>query len=110
MKNLLLFLALPMFFFASCENRGEWVISDVSKDTLLIAETRVKTPTALLLEISGHVNDSIEVRGVRLPGGKIQEKFRLDHYYPKVAVQFKSYKATKGSLRIKYHVPSIYDF
>ena len=42
---------------------------DVSKDTLLIAETRAKTPTALLLEISGHVNDSIEVSGVRLPGG-----------------------------------------
>ena len=100
-----------MFFLTSCEqNRGEWIITDVSKDTILIAETKVKSPTTLLLEISGQVNDSIEVSGIRLPGGKIQKEFRLDHYYPKVSVQFKSYKATKGNLRIKYYVPSMYDF
>ncbi|MNK09421.1 hypothetical protein D3C87_273800 [compost metagenome] len=107
MKNLLLFLSLPIFFLASCDpkNKGQWVITDVSKDTLLIAETKVRHPSTLILEISGQVNDTIEVHGMKLPGGKIQREFRLDHYYPKVSVQFKSYKATKGSLKIKYHLP-----
>lgn len=106
-KTLRLLYLIPLFFLISCDqkNRGEWLIADVSRDTLLIAETDVKTPTTLLLKISGQVDDSIEVSSIKIPGGKIEEELRYDHYYPKIEVNFKSYKAKKGSLRVKYYLP-----
>jgi hypothetical protein len=101
------FSCLVMFLLTSCDkhNKGEWIITDVSKDVLLTAETNVKMPTTLILQISGYANDSVEVRSMRLPGGRINEEFKLDHYSSDISVQFRSYKAKKGNLKIKYYLP-----
>jgi len=97
-----------MFFLASCGNSGEWNISDLSKDTVLTAQTRRFTPTTLILQVSGYASDSIQIRHVTLAGGKIQEEMRFDQYSNKIGVKLKHYKAKHGKLKIKYHVPGIF--
>lgn len=104
-KILLFLISIPLLISCDNKNKGEWVVKDVSKDTLLTAETNIQSPSKLILQISGQVDDSIEVRSMRLPGGKIQKEFQVDHYSPKISVQFKSYKAKKGSINIRYYLP-----
>jgi hypothetical protein len=99
------FLGIVICFLTSCKNKGEWVISDFSKDTILTANTRVITPAALILEISGYASDSIEVKSVKIGGGKIQEEFRFDHYHRKISVKFSPYKAKSGNIKIRYYIP-----
>ncbi len=62
----------------------------------------MERPVMLNLEISGYASDSIEIRSIKIPGGKIQEKFQLDHYYRDIAIKFSPYKAKEGNIKIKY--------
>lgn len=96
--------------FVSCntKNRGEWEVSDVSKDTLLQAETEVSDATTLILKIDGHTDDTIKVHGEKIPGGDIKRELQVDWYNSTVLVQFQAYRAKKGSLKIRYYVPSSY--
>ncbi|UPZ35553.1 hypothetical protein MUB18_15745 [Sphingobacterium sp. PCS056] len=90
--------AILTAIFVSCntKNRGEWQLSDMRKDTLFIAET------------DGHTDDSIKVHGISIAGGDIKKELKVDWYNPKVAVRFQAYLAKKGSLKIKYSVPTNY--
>ncbi|MEJ5092090.1 hypothetical protein GEO21_18840 [Sphingobacterium faecium] len=96
--------------FVSCntKNRGEWQLSDMPKDTLFISETNVSDASTLILEIDGHTDDSIKVHGISIAGGDIKKELKVDWYNPKVALQFQAYLAKKGSLKIKYYVPTNY--
>lgn len=112
-KKIIFSLMLTGFLaavFVSCntKNRGEWDLSDVSKDTLLNAETDVSDATTLILQIDGHTDDSIKVHGVAIAGGDIKKELKVDWYSSKVSVQFQSYRAKNGSIKIKYYVPSSY--
>lgn len=102
--------AILIAIFVSCntKNRGEWQLSDMRKDTLFIAETDVSDATTLILEIDGHTDDSIKVHGISIAGGDIKKELKVDWYNPKVAVRFQAYLAKKGSLKIKYSVPTNY--
>jgi hypothetical protein len=102
--------AILTAIFVSCntKNRGEWQLSDMRKDTLFIAETDVSDATTLILEIDGHTDDSIKVHGISIAGGDIKKELKVDWYNPKVAVRFQAYLAKKGSLKIKYFVPTNY--
>lgn len=106
-KILMSVSCVTIFLIVSCnsKNKGEWIVSDISRDTLLIAETSVHSPNVLFLEISGQTDDSIEVRSLRLPGGIVRQKLRVDHYSPKISVKVRPYKATKGAIKIKYYLP-----
>ncbi|MCS4225787.1 hypothetical protein M2408_001882 [Sphingobacterium sp. BIGb0165] len=61
----LVFLATT---FVSCNNRnrGEWRVSDVSKDTFLNAETNISDAITMIFKIQGHIDDSIKVQGVAI--------------------------------------------
>ncbi|MBB2950088.1 hypothetical protein FHR29_000820 [Sphingobacterium sp. JUb56] len=76
--------------------------------TMLNVESNVSDATTLILEIDGHTDDSIKVHGISIAGGDIKNELKVDWYNPKVAVQFQAYLAKKGSLKIKYYVPTSY--
>lgn len=112
-KKFIFLLALTGFValgFISCntKNRGEWEVSAASRDTMLNAETNVSDASTLILEIEGHTDDSVKVHGISIAGGDIKKELKVDWYNPKVAVQFQAYLAKKGSLKIKYFVPTNY--
>ena len=96
--------------FVACDNRnrGVWQVTDVSKDTLLNAETNINDATTIILEIEGHTDDSIKVQGVAVPGGDIKKELKLDWYNSKISVNFEAYRAKKGNIKIQYFVPSSY--
>ena len=104
-KNLFLLLSCILLTSCNLNNKGEWIISDVSRDTLLTAETRVTSPSTLILKVNGQTDDSIMVHSIVIPGGKIAEEYRVDCYYPKISVQFKAHKAHTGNIKIEYYLP-----
>lgn len=99
------FIALFLIYFYSIGNRGEWVVQDVSRDTVLTAQTNSLTPSTIILEVSGNADDSIKLEGVSVAGGKIPEEIRMDYYRRKIVIRFDPYKAKKGSVKIKYYLP-----
>lgn len=74
-RFILLFIGL-LATFVSCNNnnRGVWQVSNVSKDTLLNAETNIHDATTMILTIDGHTDDSIKVHGIAIPGGNIKKR------------------------------------
>ncbi|WP_144062789.1 hypothetical protein [Sphingobacterium paucimobilis] len=105
---ILTFFGLIMLTSCDRNNIGEWEITDLSQDTLLTASTTAKSVAVILLKVKGYADDSIKVHGIRIPGGPIDIDIRSDWYDQEVKVGFDPYKATKGYLRIQYHVPSAY--
>ena len=101
------FLLIFMAYSCNTNNQGEWVIEDASKNTVLIAETMIKSCSKLILEISGETDDSVKINGTLFAGGLIQESYSTDWYDSKIVVQYEAYKAKKGKIRIKYYLPSI---
>lgn len=101
-------MVLSCVLLSSCNqnNKGEWTISDASRDTLLTAETNVTTPSTLILKVSGQTDDSIMVHSIVIPGGKIAEEYKVDWYDPKITVKFKAHRARKGNIKIEYYLPS----
>lgn len=90
----LVLTAILTAIFISCntKNRGEWEVSDASRDTMLNAETKVSDATTLILQIDGHTDDSVKVHGMTIAGGNIKKELKVDWYNPKVAVQFQAYR------------------
>lgn len=110
-KKFIFLLALTGFLasvFISCntKNRGEWEVSDASRDTMLNAETNVSDATTMILKIEGHTDDSVKVHGMTIAGGNINKELKVDWYNSKVSVQFEAYRAKQGSLKIKFYVPA----
>ncbi len=101
------FFFVTILVISSCNarNRGEWIITDVSKDTILTAVTKVKKCNRLILEITGETDDSIKINSIEIQGGKILDTITYDWYYPEITVPYEAYKATKGYIKIKYYLP-----
>ncbi|MCW2264044.1 MULTISPECIES: hypothetical protein [Sphingobacterium] len=104
----LVLTAIQTAIFVSCntQNRGEWEVSDASRDTMLNAETNVSDATTMILKIEGHTDDSVKVHGMTIAGGNINKELKVDWYNSKVSVQFEAYRAKQGSLKIKFYVPA----
>ncbi|GEM64232.1 hypothetical protein SF1_22140 [Sphingobacterium faecium NBRC 15299] len=60
----------------------------------------------MILKIDGHTDDTIKIHGIAIPGGEILKELGVDWYNSAGLVQFQAYRAKKGNLKIKYHVPS----
>jgi hypothetical protein len=101
MKNISLLLLL---FLISCSHKGEVKVLDASKDTTIMIKTTAGHPVMMNLEIKGQTNDSFKIRHIILPGGSVDTKMQLDWYHKDFLLEYKSYKATKGSLTIKYNL------
>lgn len=99
------FFLLVLLSSCSGINRGEWVIEDVSKDTLLEAYAYVVSPRVMHLEISGQTDDSINVWAIGIAGGVIDTNVSDEWYRRQVLVRYKPHKAKKGKLKIKYYIP-----
>lgn len=103
-----LFVLLTSTFFSSCykDRKGIWEVIDASRDTVFFDnDSSSYSPNAIILNITGQTDDSIMIQGVVIPGGEINEKIRLDWYNKNVSVDYKSYKATTGNLKISYLIP-----
>jgi UDP-glucose 6-dehydrogenase len=100
-------MLLCSMLLISCDpkNRGEWIIQDVSKDTVLTAITNIKNCNVLILKITGQTDDSIMVRSIPIAGGIINKDLSVDHYDPKISLYFKAHKAKKGNVKISYYLP-----
>lgn len=101
MKNIILLLLL---FLISCSHKGEVKVLYASKDTTIMIKTTAGHPVMMNLEIKGQTNDSFKINNFILPGGSLDTKMQLDWYHKDFQLEYKSYKATKGSLTIKYNL------
>ncbi len=101
MKNIILLLWL---FLMSCSNKGEVKVLDASRDTTIMIKTNTGNPVMMLLEIKGETNDSFKINNFIFPGGSVDTKMQLDWYNKDFPLKYQSYKATKGSLTIKYNL------
>ncbi len=101
MKNITLLLWL---FLISCSHKGEVKVLDASKDTTIMIKTSAGHPVMMNLEIKGQTNDSFKIYNFILPGGSVDTKLKFDWYYKDFQLEYRSYKATKGSLTIKYNL------
>lgn len=57
-------------FLCHTKNRDEWNVYDVSKDTLLHAETNISDVTTLILKIDGHTDDTIKIQKLQSQGAR----------------------------------------
>ncbi|WP_257669161.1 hypothetical protein [Parapedobacter tibetensis] len=103
--KILLSACLLLFSACGASNKGEWQITEISKDTTLKAQTRIKHSNRLILDITGETDDSVRINGVVIPGGIIRDTIILDWYYPSISISYESYRAKKGSLKIGYFLP-----
>jgi len=101
MKNIILLLWL---FLMSCSHEGEVKVLDASRDTTIMIKTNTGHPVMMLLEIKGETNDSFKINNFIFPGGSVDTKMQLDWYNKDFPLKYQSYKATKGSLTIKYNL------
>lgn len=109
-RFILLFVGFLSTATVSCNNRnrGVWQVPDITKDTLLNAETNIKDVTTMILKINGHTDDTIRVHSIAIPGGDIKKELKVDWYNPKITVKVEAYRAKKGNIEIQYYVPSSY--
>lgn len=98
MRNLIICCLL----FAACRPSGNIKIENAGRDTQIDVSTSATFPTALLLHVQGQTNDTFILNNIYLPGGKVDTNIRLDWYDKTLSIDYKAYKATAGSLTIKY--------
>ncbi len=101
---------LPIGLFillASCQStKGEFLLSDVSRDTVIVIKTNSGDNTNVILRITGQVDDTCIVgHWIKIPGGKIDTTFHHDFYNKDYHFKYESYKASNGSLKVEYHIP-----
>ncbi len=96
-----------LILLAGCKSiKGEFVISDVSKDKVFLVKTNSDNNTTVILNITGQVDDTCIVgHWLKIPGGNIDTTVQHDFYNEDYHFRYESYKASKGSLKIKYHIP-----
>jgi hypothetical protein len=99
MRNLILIFCL---LFMACRPSGTIKIENAGKDTVINYSTNATLPNALLLHVQGQVSDTFIMNNIYLPGGKVDTNIRLDWYDKTFHIDYKAYKATSGSLKIKY--------
>jgi hypothetical protein len=95
---------LLLLFLIACSHKGEVKVLDASKDTSIMIKTNARHPVMMILEIKGQTNDSFKINNFILPGGSVDTKMQLDWYHKDFTLKYKFYKATKGSLTIKYNL------
>jgi hypothetical protein len=100
MRNLI----VCCLFFAACSPSGTVKIENAGRDALVEVSTSATYPTALRLHIQGQANDTFIINNIFLPGGKVDTNVRFDWYDKTFQVDYKAYKATAGSLTIKYQL------
>lgn len=93
-----------VLFIMSCNSKGQIKLVDASKDTSITIKTNTRNPVMMLLEIKGQTNDSFKINNFIFPGGSVDTKMQLDWYNKDFPLEYQSYKATKGSLTIKYNL------
>ncbi|MBL0884012.1 MAG: hypothetical protein IBJ16_11825 [Chitinophagaceae bacterium] len=86
--------------------KGDFVISDVSKDTVVLIKTNSNDNTTVILSITGQVDDTCIVgHWIKIPGGNIDTTVQHDFYNKDYLLKYESYKASNGSIKINYHIP-----
>lgn len=107
MKKSWLIALLCIIGLYSCapRNRGEWVIKNLTCDTVLTAKTNIKSCNRLILEVTSDFNDSFKINSIVLHGILKKETIVYDWYNSEINVPVEKYKSTKGGVQIKYYLP-----
>jgi hypothetical protein len=92
-----------------CQNSktGTLTVLDVARDTSFDVSTLNFTfPSVLKLRVHANLNDSFEI-GLfgKFKGGALDTSLERDHYSRKFDVKYIHYKASSGSISIKYDLP-----
>lgn len=111
-KKLIFLLSIPVLGYLFLQfqlylARGEWKITDTSKDTTLIGVNKSFFPVASMkFHIQGETDDSVSLYNgyIKLPKGKIDTIWGpADYYTDTIKVEYKANNAKKGNLKIKYY-------
>ena len=94
---------LLLIILISCNSKSNTsliTLSDLSRDTSISIKTSKKYPTTVKISVTGFANDSFVVNSANVKGGNIDTSWHYDWYNNIIIINYKSFKATKGSLRI----------
>ena len=77
------------------------VVIKAGSDTTIHVTSKNKLVSAVVLAITGAVNDTCKIAGGLIPGGTVDTVFKSDHYAQVYMLSFEAYKATAGNLPVK---------
>lgn len=97
---------LLLFCSACGSKRGDFTVTDVSRDTIFHIKTNSDNNTSLNLRIIGQLDDTCNINTwIKLSGKRIDTTIYHDFYNENFDVDYKAYKASKGNLKIEYYIP-----
>ncbi len=108
MFNGRIYIALYLLLLCSAcgGKRGDFTVTDVSRDTIFHIKTNGDNNTSLNLRIIGELDDTCTINTwIQLSGKQIDTTIYHDFYNENFDVHYKAYKASKGNLKIEYYVP-----
>lgn len=105
MYRLLMFFSL-LFFSCDSKKKNEnnmFEVKNIGRDTIFAIENYAAYRSNIYLKITGNINDTAFVYGIKIPPGSVNISGNYDYYdEDSIVITYRSYRATKGDLKIQY--------
>jgi hypothetical protein len=104
--RIFLLLFLSMFLSCTSNNHAEnhvFEVKNIGRDTIFAIENHAAYRSNIYLKITGNINDTAFVYGIKIPPGRVNISGNYDYYdEDSIVITYRSYRATKGDLKIQY--------
>lgn len=103
-----IFLLLFLSMLLSCTSNSHvenhvFEVKNIGRDTIFTIENYAAYRSNIYLKITGNINDTAFVYGIKIPPGGVNISGNYDYYdEDSIVITYRSYRATKGDLKIQY--------